>query len=42
MVNKNSRAYKFGRLTRRLVLVLVGYICGKRWGQKPINNLPKK
>lgn len=42
MVNKNSTAYKIGRVIGRLGLVLAGYICGKRWGRRPIDDFPKK
>jgi hypothetical protein len=42
MVNKNSTAYKIGRVIGRLGLVLAGYICGKRWGCRPLDDFPKK
>ena len=42
VVNKNSPAYKMGRVMERLGLVLAGYICGKRWGRRPIDEFPKK
>ena len=43
MVNRDSPAYKAGRLVGRLVLIGLGYIAGKRWNRKPIDkSFPKK
>ena len=42
MINKNYNAYKIGRGIRRLGLFLTGYICGKRWGRRPIDDFSKK
>ena len=43
MVDRNSPAYKAGRLVGRLILIGLGYIAGKRWGRKPIDkSFPKK
>lgn len=42
MVNKNSKAYRVGKFIGRFGLIVVGYICGKRWGRRPINDFPEK
>jgi len=43
MVNKDSIAYRAGRLVGRVVLISIGYVLGKRWGRKPIDkSFPKK
>ena len=42
MVNKNSTAYKVGRIIGKVGLVLAGYICGKRWGRRPIDDFQRK
>ena len=43
MVNKDSPAYKAGRLVGRAILMGLGYILGKRWGRKPIDkSFPEK
>lgn len=42
MVNKNSTAYKVGRVIGRFGLIIIGYLFGKRWGRRPIDDFPKK
>lgn len=43
MVNRDSLAYKAGRLVGRVILISLGYIVGKRWGKKPIDkSFPEK
>ena len=43
MVNRNSKAYIAGRFVGKLLLLGIGYIFGKKWGQKPIDKgFPKK
>lgn len=42
MVNKNSTIYKVESVIGRLKLVLVVYICRKRWDRRPIDDFPKK
>ena len=33
MVNRDSAAYKVGRLVGRIGLIVVGFLLGKRWGK---------
>jgi hypothetical protein len=43
MVNRDSPAYRIGRLVGRFVLIGLGYILGKRWGRRPIDKgFPEK
>lgn len=43
MVNRQSPAYKAGRVAGRLILLSLGYILGKSWGRKPIDkSFPEK
>jgi len=42
MVNRNSKAYRTGRLIGRLGLIVLGYLLGKRWGRRPLDEFPKK
>ena len=43
MINRNSTAYKAGRLVGKHFLIGLGYIMGKRWGRKPIDkSFPEK
>ena len=42
MVNRNSKAYRLGRAVGRIILIAVGYVAGKRWGRRPIDQFPPK
>ena len=43
MINRNSFAYRAGRLAGKFVLLGLGLIIGKRLSQKPIkDSFPKK
>jgi hypothetical protein len=42
MVNRDSTAYRLGRLIGRLGLISVGFLLGKNWGRRPFNDFPKK
>ena len=43
MVNRNSLAYKAGRVIGKIILIGLGYVIGKRWGRKPMKkSFPKK
>ena len=42
VINRNSKAYRAGRFVGKLVLIVAGYVCGKRWGRRPINDFPEK
>lgn len=37
MVHKNSLGYRFGRFLGKATLIAIGYLIGKRWGRKPID-----
>lgn len=37
MVNRDSPAYKAGRFVGKLFLIGLGYVLGKRWGRRPID-----
>jgi hypothetical protein len=34
MINRDYPAYKTGRFAGRLILIGLGYLLGKHWGQK--------
>lgn len=43
MINRDSPAYKAGRVVGKLILISFGYVLGKRWGKKPIDkSFPEK
>jgi hypothetical protein len=43
MVNRASPAYATGRFVGRLLLIGLGYVLGKHWGQRPIDKgFPEK
>lgn len=42
MVNRNSKAYRLGRAVGRIILIAAGYLAGKRWGRRPIDQFPPK
>jgi|APDOM4702015248_1054824.scaffolds.fasta_scaffold192730_2 hypothetical protein len=43
ILNRNSLAYRTGRLAGKIILLGLGYIVGKRWGRKPIEKgFPEK
>ena len=42
MVNKNSTAYRIGRVVGRVGLIVVGFLFGKRWGRRLIDSFPEK
>ena len=43
MVNRDSSAYKAGRVVGRFILIGLGYMLGKRWGRKPLDkSFPEK
>lgn len=43
MIDRNSKGYAFGKFLGRVTILIVGYIFGKKWGQKPIDKgFPKK
>ena len=37
VIDKNSRAYNVGRIVGKIILVIGGYILGKRWSRQPID-----
>ena len=41
MVNRESSAYKTGRIVGRFLLIGLGYFIGRHWGRKPINPSPE-
>lgn len=42
MVDHNSKAYRLGRTVGRIILIAAGYLAGKRWGRRPIDQFPPK
>lgn len=42
MVNRNSKAYSFGKFLGRCALVGIGFVLGKRWGRRPIDDFPQR
>lgn len=43
MVNRQSPAYAVGRFVGKVILIGLGYVLGKKWGQKPLHKgFPKK
>lgn len=42
MINKNSHGYRIGRFIGKITLITIGYLMGKSWGRRPINDFPKK
>ena len=42
MINRNSKAYRFGKFVGRIALIGVGYLLGKRWGRRPLDNFPER
>lgn len=43
MVDRNSMAYSVGKFVGRVTLLVLGYIIGKKYGQKPIDkSFPEK
>jgi hypothetical protein len=42
MVDRNSGSYKVGKFVGRVGLIFLGYLLGKRWGRRPINDFPQK
>ena len=42
MVNRDSKAYRFGKFCGRVVLIGIGYLIGKRWGRRPIDDFRPK
>ena len=42
MVNRNSKAYRFGRVIGQVLIITAGLLVGKRWGRRPIDQFPKK
>jgi hypothetical protein len=43
MSNRNSFGYAVGKFLGRIAVLGLGYILGKKWGQKPIDKgYPKR
>ena len=42
MINRNSKAYRFGKMVGRLALISLGYLIGKRWGRRPIDDFRER
>ena len=42
MINRNSFPYRAGKFCGRVALLVVGYLIGRKIGQKPIDKFPKK
>lgn len=42
MLNRNSKAYRLDRAVSRIIFLDAGYLLGKRWGRRPIDQFPPK
>ena len=42
MMNRNSLPYRISRVVRKVFLIGVRYMLGKRWGHCPIKSFPER